>query len=297
LELPEPIVAAIANSTYSRGESDITATQLINPPQMEALKVLHEKDLEEDAADLIYSLQGQSIHTILERAGASLTEGGWIVERRLYSNIQGWKVGAQIDVFNTMSGLLQDYKVTSVYSIKEGSKEEYVQQLNIGAELLRQNGYEVNTLQIVAILRDWSKMEYERELKDAKVKGFVGTKYPQHQVAILDVPMIPSQEVVRWLEQRVTLHQQSQEAAKRGEALLPCSKEERWAKDDVWAVKEEGKKKALKLFYSKEEAEQWVSEGQKIEHRPGVNTRCERYCSVARFCPQFKQIKEGKTNV
>jgi hypothetical protein len=70
LNLPEPLVRAIANDSYNSGTSDFTATGLIKPSQMIALEKKHANEITEDASDLIYSLQGQSIHTILERAGA-----------------------------------------------------------------------------------------------------------------------------------------------------------------------------------------------------------------------------------
>ncbi len=292
LGLPLPIVEAIKNSGYNPGSSDITATGLIEPVRIGALKKLYANEITEDASDLIYSLQGQSIHTILERAADNLRSGGYIAEERYYIDVGGWKVGAQIDVFDKNTGTLQDYKVTSVYSVKDGIKEEYAQQMNIQAEVMRQNGFEVKKLQIVAILRDWSKGERDRENADAEAKGFA-PKYPQNQVAILDVPLIPSLEVLKYIGQRVEDHRTAREGTE--EALPLCSDQERWARPSKWAVMEKGKKRATRLHDSEESAKVHAeSLGAKVESRPGQSVRCQNYCPVASKCSQWKKIRDNQ---
>lgn len=293
LNLPAPIVEAIANSGYSKGSSDITATGLIEPVRIGALKEKYADQITEDASDLIYSLQGQSIHTILERAATSLQAEGYISEARYYIEVGGWKVGAQIDVYHKPTCLLQDYKVTSVYAVKDGVKEEYAQQLNIQAECLRQNGHEVKQLQIVAILRDWSKGEYQRELASSEERGF-SCKYPATQVKIIDVPLIPQAEVQAFLEERVAAHQRARTGTV--EELPLCTDGERWARPTKWAVMEKGKKRATKLHDSEEAAKDHAeSLSAKVEIRKGEAIRCGSYCSVSRFCTQWKRIqKEGE---
>ncbi len=296
LNLPQPIVEAIANSGYSKGLSRFTATSLIEPTQISILKERHAEELEEDAADLIYSLQGQSIHTILERAALKLSEQGYISERRFYIEVNGVTVGAQIDVFHKPTGKLQDYKVTSLYSVKEGAKEEYVKQLNIQAYIIK-NGYEiidgkkhyhhykVKELEIVAILRDWSKAEAERS-----------PELPQHQVTLLAVPIIPEHEVLGYIKERVLERLTSLELPS---AMLPeCSAEERWAKPDVWAIMKKGLKRAVRLCYNAEAAQialEAAGPGHSIVFRQGVSTRCERYCPVKNKCSQYKKMQETKT--
>lgn len=283
LNLPEPIVKALENKGYDKGLSDITATGLIEPPRIGALKEKYADVLTEDASELIYSLQGQSVHTILERAAKDLEAQGYISEKRFYHEIAGWKVGAQIDIYNSALGLLQDYKVTSVYSVKSGVKEEYAIQMNIQAYIMRQNGHDVKKMQIVAILRDWSKGQYERDTFG---------DYPEHQVKVLNVPLIPEEEVLKYLEARVREHQAAR-GANTDEELPLCSPEDRWARPDKWAVMEKGKKRALSLQDSLESARIMVSKADnlRIEHRPGVNTRCEQYCPVRDKCSQYAAMK------
>jgi hypothetical protein len=290
--LPLPIVKAIENGGYNRGASDITATGIIEPTQLHVLKERYADQITEDASDQIFSLQGQSIHTILERAAEELEKDGYIAERRFYIDVDGMKLGAQIDIYHTPSGKLQDYKVTSVYSVRDGIKEEYAKQLNIGAYLLK-HGYElidgkqvysshyVRELEIVAILRDWSKNAAKRE-----------DNYPEHQVKILSVPLIPEAEVLEYIKERVAAYK---DATKVGDAALPpCSAEERWARPDVWAIMKRGAKRALRLCDSKEGAEiaaDAAGPGHEVVHRPGVSTRCESYCPAKNYCNQYKQMK------
>lgn len=287
LNLPSPLYKAICNDSYSPGESDYTATGLIAPARIEALKLKHADELTEDASDRIYSLQGQSVHTILERATKDLQAEGWIAEQRFYSEFNNKKVGAQIDVFHPATGLLQDYKVTSVYSVKDGIKEEYAQQMNIQAELLRRNGFTPKTLQIVAILRDWSKGEREREVASFGEQA----DYPANQVVVLQVPLVSSEEVIGYITTRIEQHENA-----RMKALPECTPEERWASPDKWAVMKKGQKRAKSLHNSEEAAAMIASEDKSLEvvHRPGVSRRCESYCPVKNFCEQYKKLK-GET--
>lgn len=294
LNLPAPIVEALKNDAYNPGQSDITATGLIEPVRIGALKARHADELTEDASDMIFSLQGQSIHTILERAAIALAEQGYISEQRFYIDVampdnSTWKVGAQIDVLHKDSGVLQDYKVTSVYSVKDGPKEDYVKQMNIQAHILRKNGFTVKTLQIVAILRDWSKREYERELAAAKVRGFSTTRYPQHQVVILDVPMVDEDDVEVYILERAIEHKKAR--AMSEEELPACTPEERWERPGKFAAMKTGAKRATKLFDTEEEAKVFVEQNaqHRVEARPGESIRCASYCPVASKCSIAKK--------
>jgi hypothetical protein len=65
--LPQTIVNALQRPTYSKGKADISVTELIAPPQLVALKHKHKDDLESDAADMVWSLFGSAVHSILEQ--------------------------------------------------------------------------------------------------------------------------------------------------------------------------------------------------------------------------------------
>jgi len=277
LNLPQPIEKAVANDGYDSGICDISVTSLLKPPQQRALEIRHKEELTEDVSDRIWSLLGQVVHGILERA-----EETAIAEERLFIDVEGWKVGGQMDRFLLKEGLLQDYKFVTVYKIRDGVPEEYAKQLNIYAHILRKNGKKVKKLQIVAILRDWSKNQYARE----------GDPYPAQQVVLLDVPIIPDEEVEAYIKERVLLHKEA--ISLPSDQLPECSKEDRWAKDDVWAVMKKGNKKAVRLCANEEAANlavETAGTNHYVQFRQGESIRCKSYCLAAPFCEQYKKIK------
>lgn len=267
--LPQAIYDAVKNDGYSKGSADISVTELIGPPRITALKHDHAEDITEDASDRIWSLLGQSIHTILERANRS-----GIAERRLSIGVEGWTISGGMDLYQE-NGVLVDYKTTSAWSCKGGVKDEWEKQLNTYAVILRRNQISVKGLRVVAILRDWSKLEARRD-----------PAYPQSQVISFEVTLWTEIEAEKYVRERVILHKQAR-------VTLPeCSSEDRWAKPAKFALMKVGGKRAVKLYDNEADARAHASTDLKnlrVEVRPGESTRCEAYCSVAPFCTQFKQ--------
>ena len=75
-----------------------------------------------------------------------------------------------------------------------------------------------------------------------------------------------------------------------GEELQPCSPEERWMKETTFAVKREGRKTAIRLFKTMEEATE-LAEKEKgyVETRAGEATRCVGdFCGVSKWCNQYQ---------
>lgn len=274
LNLPDALVAAITNDDYTRGDSDISVTQLIAPPRKVELERLHADEIVEDAADRIWLLMGKVAHGILERAAST-----GVRETRLFSEIGGMRISGAFDHLSLEDGVLSDYKVTSVWSVKNASeKSEWEEQLNAYAYLAAEAGYKVNGLRIVAICRDWrlgDAAKYEQE------------GYPQHQVAVLPQKLWNLGKTYDWLLSRVTLHREARTE------LPECSGEERWQKAGGYALMKPGGKRAVRVYATLEEAEA-VARATKdltVVHRPGTSMRCENYCSVAQFCTQYQAIK------
>jgi len=265
--LPQALVVAIANDSYNSEGADATVTSLIRPARQVALEREHADELEEDAADRIWSLIGQIGHLILERAGSDQ-----IVEKRLHTEWLGWKISGKADMI--LPDTIVDYKLTSAWSIKEGPRKEYHEQLNLLAQLAMLNGIMVSKLQIVAILRDWSKLEALRN-----------PDYPRQQVVIFDIPLWDEVARLAFLDRRVQEHQQARLA------LPQCTSEEMWERPGKFAVMERGKKRALRLFDDFENADGYrEAYGPKasIEQRPAQRPRCQSYCAAAPFCLQYK---------
>lgn len=272
LGLPSSIVKAVARDPYTRGDAHISVTGLIGPARKRMLEHIHKDELTEDVADRIWALMGQIAHGILERAD----DEAWC-EERLYITRHGWKISGQFDrVLLEENGLLQDYKLTSTYSVKNDTKKEWIAQANLYRLMLREHGYKVDRLQIVAILRDWQKSKAKHDLN-----------YPQAPCAVIDLPIWEAQETEAFITERLMAHGMAQTE------LPQCSDDERWMRGEKWALMKIGNKKATSLHDTEEAALEALKEAGdkfKIEHRKGENIRCQDYCSAAPFCNQWKEL-------
>ena len=260
--LPDPIVNAVQNTGYTPGSSDITVTQLIQPPLIRYLTKKHWNDLEEDVSSRVWALFGTAIHHLLEMAYKGRTAR---VEERVYAEVLGWKLGGAFDVLEGSS--LSDYKVTSVYSV--GGKIEWEQQLNILRWLLHKNGTEVTELSITAIFRDWRPREAQKN-----------PEYPRRPIMTLPIKMWSLEDTEAYIKERVALHQSANPPV--------CDEEERWSSPEQWALMKKGGKRAIKLYPSQEGV--ILQKDQFWEHRPAINRRCEDYCAVKKWCSLWNDV-------
>ena len=293
--LPETIVRAIANDEYDKGDSVLSVTQLISPPRIVLLQEVNKDNLSIDAVDRVYTLLGTAVHKILEKGSEGVP--GYILEERMFLEVNGWKISGAVDLqIDNGDGTwsINDYKVTSVYSV-QSDKPEWEQQLNCYAYLsYKTHGRRATSLKIVAILRDWQR-------KQAELKP----DYPQSQITVVDIPVWSLEEQQAFIEGRVLLHQGAKKAVDNGEPLVYCTDEERWVRGESWALMKEGRKSAVKLYDNKEDAlnaakelgeSKGLSTGHYIEHRPGSAIRCAgNYCLVSGFCKQW-QDELGRSN-
>ena len=272
---------AVENDSYSKGSSDYSVTELLKPPRATALEKLHKDKLSDDVEDRLWSLYGQIVHTILERANEAD-----LVEKRFFADFGGKTVSAQVDSLSLKDGILTDWKFTTSWSFKPGKppKPDYVAQLNMQLELLRRNGLDAQSLRIVGLLRDWSIMEANRT-----------DDYPKKGVAVQPIEMWSRDRTTAFIEQRIAMHEAAR-AAKSDDELPLCDKEDRWAKDDTWAVVKGDRAIRFGVCFSEQQAKEIHSKnpGTQIQFRAGVSTKCELYCSVSDYCSQFKKSKGGK---
>ena len=279
LNLPQPLYDAIeaAYLSYDPGESDITCSQLPSPPQMVELQRRHREDIVVDVSKLIYAFLGTVMHHALEVFGQG---GVRIVERRFYQDVLGWKVGGQVDLIE--NGVLDDYKLMSVWEAIFGLKKEKVIQLNILRWLAERNGVPVTKIRIVGLFRDWTKSKsYESD-------------YPSEQGMAEEVEMWSLSDTLDYVHDRVHLHQNA-----RAGHWDDCTEEERWAKPSKWAVMKKGQKRAMKLHDTEQKAVDYLTANVgkgvlSIVHRPGENTRCEHWCDVKDFCIQYREMNNDE---
>lgn len=283
--IPNEIIRSLENDSYSDGGADFSATGLLQPPQIRMLKKRYESEISTDVSDRIWILLGQSVHNILERANESNTES--LTEQRMFVDIDRYKISGQADSIAIEDKILKDYKVTSVWSVihaKKETKPEWEQQLNIYAYLYKQTfKQDISALNIIAIMRDWNKSGMLRN-KD----------YPKCSVAVIPIPLWSEEEQLDFIRERIEKHTDAEVIWDALGELPKCTPEERWAKPDTYAVMKKGRKSALRLLPTEEQAKEYIGDQDlSIEFRKGVSTRCEGYCEVSQFCNQYRESMSG----
>jgi len=290
--MPQPFVDFAINDKYSKGKADISVTSLIDSPRVRIMKDVYDEDVEIDAVDMVWALFGTAVHSVLEQSNPSKDI---ITEERLYSKLNGWILSGALDrqeIINDVTTII-DYKVTSVWSVIYG-KIEWERQLNCYAWLCRDKHkltqHKVGSLKICAILRDWNRRDADKK-----------ENYPKAPIVFVDIPMWDEEVTHKYISDRLSLHQEAQVGYDLNNELPLCSDEEMWKKNDTWAVKKKGQKRAMRVLDSEEEAIKyinWHNETDKayikktdleLEFRSGEYTRCGNYCSVADFCNQYKE--------
>ena len=285
--LPKPFENIAKNPSYSKGKAHISATSLLNSPKIVTLLKKHDDELTQDVSDMIWSIFGSAVHNVLEKGADEHN----IVEQRMFAEVDGWHVSGAIDlqVVDTDGIHIKDYKTTSTWAVMN-DKPEWEQQLNIYAWLVYKNKQvPIKSLQIVAILKDWSKREAERK-----------PEYPQKNVAIVDIPLWTFEEQDNFIKGRIAKHSAAEFAMETNGQLDECTPAEMWEKPTQYAVKKEGGVRAKSVHADKEEAEVALEKAGKgfiLEVREGGRTRCENFCPVSEFCDQYKAYLEEKRNV
>lgn len=217
LNLPEPIVAAVANDPYSDGGSDISVTRLISAPQIVELSRRYNEQLSEDVADRLWATYGQIMHGLLERAvkdNAKMAER-YLSEQRMFAQVNGWKISGQLDLYDKETSTLYDYKFVGSYAVKMAKKEgklEWEQQLNLLRWLLyKEHAVVAKNIAIIGMVRDYSE-----KLQKEGVSP----------VSVIDFPVWDIVQAQEWVYDRVKIHQDARN--KMDSELPPCTDSERW---------------------------------------------------------------------
>lgn len=273
LNLPRSIENAVRRDPYTRGNAHISVTGLIGPARKRAIETAHADEITEDVSERIWALMGQITHGILEKADDQA-----MTEERLFIERHGWRISGQFDRYVLEDELLQDYKLTSSYAIKEGVKPEWTAQENIYALMLREHGYEVSGLEVVAILRDWQKAKAKHD-----------EHYPQQPAVIFKVEVWPAERIEAYIKERLMAHGWAQHE------LPECTSEERWERPAVYVIQKKGNSRATSVHATQEAAEAALATltpaaSYSIVERPAEQRRCQDYCPALPFCEQGQRL-------
>ena len=284
LNLPEAILRAIQHNWYAgSGENRFASvTELIKPTKQFLLTKRHYEEIIQDASDMIWTLMGSAIHRVIEAADIKDS----MSEERLRCNLDGNIITGGVDLYK--DGIITDFKFTSVWNYTNGGrKEDWEKQLNLYAYILNKNGYEVHTLHVVAIFRDWQKR-----------KSTSDPEYP-NQIETIELELWNDDKIESFLESRINDIKSYEELP--DDLILECTPEERWQSQEQYAVYHKEKSRALRVFDIESEAEEFIK-GHKdsanliIKLRNEVPKRCFDFCSVNQFCHYYRQLADNKVS-
>jgi len=137
------------------------------------------------------------------------------------------------------------------------------------------------------LIKDWSAYKAKQE-----------RNYPEHPITIIPISLWSPETAKDYIEERVAIH--------FNDVAKECSDEERWKRPGSWAVMKKGRKSAVRLVDSEEEAKKYITWAKLedddkvyIQERKAQYIRCDGYCPFAKLgvCPQLQkeQEKDGES--
>lgn len=274
--LPAPFVR-MAEEEYEYKPKRYSATTLIKPTREILLNRRHNKELEQDCADMIWLLYGKAVHAVLENYSDGANE---FAEEKLSVELEnGYTVSGRIDLYDIDKAEVVDYKTASVWKAIYEDYEDWRKQGLMYAWLLHKNGLPCKSVVFYAVLKDWSK-----------TKAKVDKGYPQLPVLRVSFDAADIAGVDLFIRNKIDEIIKYENAP--DDELPLCSLEDRWNDGDKYAVMKNGRKTALRVLDSMEEAEKWKSNngGDYIETRKGVDKKCMDYCLCCTKCEYWKRV-------
>ena len=275
--LPQPFVDAVTRE-YQYKDKQYSVTSLLKGVCQTLLERRHSDAIEQDVSDMVWMLFGTAAHSILEHSKETSNQ---LKENRIAIDVVDYKISGIFDLYDDDTKTVTDYKTGTVWKVMFDEWDDYHKQLLMYAYMLRKIGFDCKNGQIVMILKDHSK-----------TKAKLDPTYPKYPVYVKKFSFTDEDfaNIENFINERFKAYKQYENVP---DALLPsCTKEERWHKDDKYAVMKKGRKTAIKLCDSEEEANSKVAElgtGHYVEFREGKDGRCDDYCQVKDFCPFYRK--------
>jgi len=299
-DIPSIYCDIIEDGLHKPNNDRLTVTELVNPPLIKHLQIEYWDEIETKASEYLWMLLGKAVHQVFESSGImkrlrefeifckankntnrddilfalDRIKKSHFAEKPIEIIVNGQLIRGRIDFRET--GIIRDFKITSVWSFLGGIKPDWEKQLNIYDFMCAKNGIQINKLLVDAILRDWTK-----------VKMYGNKDYPRMPFISLECPKWSTKEQYDYILSRIAAYN-----------LEPseCTKEERWEKETTYAVKRPKGKRAIRVFNDVNEANNYIKghkdsqkEPLEVEVRYGERTRCLHYCPVRTVCPFVKK--------
>jgi hypothetical protein len=274
---------------YDHGSAgDYSATTLINPPRIAQLQKRHRAGLSLPLSSQFSAFFGTAMHDLYEKSLTGKPE--YLLEQRVSDVISDRKITGQFDILLDGRHLF-DLKTTKAWKkVFDPDLEEWHQQQNIYAALLRRNGFEIDSLNLIVHYVDWTRNMAMRD-----------KKYPQESAVGYRLEMWNEQAAEDYLRERIEIHKAYEETP--DDDLPPCTRKERWERDTVYALmKNKSVKRATKLYQSLNDA---INDGLTrkghgadsfVEVRYARRTRCDDWCDCNKFCNVYQDYMSRLQN-
>lgn len=280
MNLPQPFVSAVERDyTYKPRRYSVTA--IMKGAKEAVLQRRHDDEIECDAADSVWAIFGTAVHSVLENAQETDTQ---LKENKVEVQVGDYTLSGIFDLYDDSTGTVVDYKTCSTWKVKFGEFDDWRTQVLCYCWMLRQLGFDARRGEVVALLKDHSKTK-------AKIGEHPPT--PVYKVA-WDFTEGDFDDIGRWIEERFRLIAEAESLP--DDEIPACSPEERWHRPGKYAVMKKGRKSAVRLFDTMEQAQDKLATlptGHYVERRPGKDAKCEEYCSVAQFCNHYREVCDG----
>nr|DAW41815.1 MAG TPA: Exonuclease [Caudoviricetes sp.] len=279
LNLPQPFVDA-ATSDYQYTDKRYSVTSVLKGTREAILQRRHSEEIETDVSEMVWAIFGSAVHKILEQSEETADQ---LKENWLSVEVQnGYELSGIFDLYDDATGTVTDYKTATVWKFIYKEFDDWRTQCLAYVWLLRKIGFNARRGEIVGMLKDHSK-----------TKAKTDRSYPQHPVQRIGWNFTDKdlEGFESWLKAKFAEIEQSEKLS--DDDLPLCSDVERWHKPDKYAVMKEGRKTAVKLYDSEEEANARVEaegKGFYVEHRKGEDSKCLNYCSACEFCSHYKEL-------
>lgn len=275
--LPEPFYNA-AKTDYTYTDKRYSVTAILKGIRENILLRRHYDQITVDASENIWAIFGTAVHSILEKAPGTFKQ---LKEQKIEVPMpNGYVLSGIFDLYDMETKTLTDYKTGTVYKVLMNEWDDYKKQLLGYAYMLDRCGLKTEHAQIIMLLKDHSKSKARHEWG-----------YPPHPVYKKEWKF-SKQEIYEFGTELIQIFKEIERCEKLTDEELPiCTPEQRWARPEKWALCKKGRKKAIKLYDTREEAEEALSKDSSyyVEHRPGLDAKCMDYCNAREFCSYWKE--------
>lgn len=274
--LPKALVNAVNVERHNQ-KGCYSATTLLHSVTDILLNERHYDEIEVDASDSIWAVWGTAVHSIFEKQEDNAFKEEFFSVKISNSNVTG-----RVDNYDLENEILADFKTCASWKIIYEDFDDWYKQGMIYAWLMKQNGLNVRRCQFIALIKDHSKS-----------KAKIDASYPQSPVYVyqFDVTEKALSEIEIFIRNKVAELEANENTP--DSELKGCNSEERWSKGDSWKIMKAGRKTALKVCKTEDEAKSLMDQvgGTYIEFHKGEDVRCNSYCNVCKWCSYYNRIK------